>query len=81
MQQVVISVCAWCEKFKGWKVYEAPEGNEPVIVSSGICPECAKREYMALPGLGVVQLASPAEIEAGKAEELARVEGSEECGG
>jgi hypothetical protein len=44
--------------------------NEPVMVSHGICDECAKREYMQVPGLGAVRLASPEQIEAGKREEL-----------
>ena len=72
MQQVIISVCAWCGMYLGYAVYDAPDDVEPVAVSHGICTECAKRQYMELGSLGVVQLASPAEIESGKAAELAR---------
>ena len=70
MQQVVISVCAWCQRYKGWKVYEVRDGNVPVIVSDGICPDCAKRNFMQVPGLGLVRLADEEQIEAGKREEL-----------
>ena len=73
MQQVCISVCGWCGKYKGYAVYEdVAEGNEPVIVSDGICPACAERQFMPVAGFGDVMLASPAEVEAGKAEEMAR---------
>lgn len=65
---ILIRVCAWCDKYLGYMEYPS---DEPVMVSHGICPECAKREYREIDGLGMVQLASPEQIKAGKAEELA----------
>ena len=64
---VLIRVCAWCGKYKG---FEICEGVEPVMVSHGICDACAKREYMQVPGLGAVRLADAEQLEAGKREEL-----------
>ena len=64
---VLIRVCAWCGKYKG---FELCEGVEPVMVSHGICDECAKRGYMQIANLGAVILADDAQLEAGRREEL-----------
>ena len=66
---VLIRVCAWCQKYKG---YDVCEGDEPVMVSHGICKECAERQFIQVPGLGMVRLADAEQVAAGKAEELAR---------
>lgn len=71
---IMIRVCAWCERYLGYMEYPS---DEPVMVSHGICPACFEREFASVPGLGMVRLASSAEVAAGAEAELALFMGPE----